>query len=164
MFDRSGDMEQLYEAYVQDVYRFLFSRCGDADLAEELTQETFFRAISSIGRFRGECSMKSWLFQIARHCLYRQWNRNKREKSVELTADLFDAAFTPEDDYVARESVKHLYQNILKLPENMRETVLLRLSGDLSFREIGEVQGKSENWARVTFFRAKQRLMETDKE
>lgn len=164
MFDRSGDMEQLYEAYVQDVYRFLFSRCGDADLAEELTQETFFRAISSIGRFRGECSMKSWLFQIARHCLYRQWNRNKREKSVELTADLLDAAFTPEDDYVARESVKHLYQNILKLPENMRETVLLRLSGDLSFREIGEVQGKSENWARVTFFRAKQRLMETDKE
>lgn len=157
-------MEQLYEAYVQDVYRFLFSRCGDADLAEELTQETFFRAISSIGRFRGECSMKSWLFQIARHCLYRQWNRNKREKSVGLTADLLDAAFTPEDDYVARESVKHLYQNILKLPENMRETVLLRLSGDLSFREIGEVQGKSENWARVTFFRAKQRLMETDKE
>lgn len=164
MFDRSGDMEQLYEAYVQDVYRFLFSRCGDADLAEELTQETFFRAISSIGRFHGECSVKSWLFQIAKHCLYRQWNRNKREKSVELTADLFDTDFTPEDDYVARESVKRLYQNILKLPENMRETVLLRLSGDLSFREIGEVLGKSENWTRVTFFRAKQRLMESDKE
>lgn len=144
--------------------RMFTVRCGDADLAEELTQETFFRAISSIGRFRGECSVKSWLFQIAKHCLYLQWNRNKREKSVELTADLFDAAFTLEDDYVARESVKCLYQNILKLPENMRETVLLRLSGDLSFREIGEVLGKSENWARVTFFRAKQRLMEADKE
>lgn len=152
VFDCSGDIGQLYEAYVQDVYRFLFSRCGDADQAEELTQETFFRAISSIGRFRGECSVKSWLFQIAKHCLYRQWNRNKSEKSAELTADLFDTAFTLEDDYVARESVKRLYQNILELPENMRETVLLRLSGDLSFREIGEVLGKSKNWARVTFF------------
>ena len=156
------DIEQIYRQYFRDVYRFLYSLCGNCDLSEELTQETFLRAITSIKRFRGICSIKSWLFQIARHCLYQQWDKERiRRASISKLQETLHITDGPSlyEEYIARENREHMYRSILTLPQTAREVLMMRIGGELSFREIGEVLGKSENWARVTFFRAKQQLI-----
>ena len=128
------DMEQIYQAHARTVYKFLLSQCHDADLAEELTQETFCQAVRSIDRFKGDCKVSVWLCQIAKHLWYQHLRRRKPEEPL------------PEDG----------------LPPNTREVVYLRAFGGLSFREIGDVLGRTETWARVTFYRGKETLRKGD--
>ena len=122
-------MEELYKENAELVYHFLLSKCRNADLAEDLTQETFLQAIKSIGRYNGACKISVWLCQIAKHLLV-----------------------------LAREELLDVLDRLHKLPVNMREVVYLRASVGLSFKEIGRIMGESENWARVNFFRAKELL------
>lgn len=161
------DIEQIYREYAKNVYRFLYSLCGDAEVSEELTQETFFQAMQSIKRYDGTCKMSVWLCQIAKHLWYRELDRRRRRPTEELTDDVLREGKgnavgnkPVEDAAILSGDKTALYHAIHALPEPMREIVHLRLSGEFSFSEIGEVLGKSENWARVTFYRAKQRLAE----
>lgn len=154
-----GHMEELYEEYAQMVYRFLLSACHDPDLAEDLTQETFFQAIRSLERFRGECRLSTWFCQIAKHVWYQYLEKHGRELAAEP-----DPALPGEEDTERQALVRVELADVLDvletLPPLVRRTVYLRTMEGLSYQEIGEILGKSENWARVTYFRAKQKLIE----
>lgn len=151
------DMEQIYREHAKTVYKFLLSLCRSAPLAEELTQETFYQAVRSINRFDGSCKISVWLCQIGKHLWYQYLQKNKREVPAE--AEVLDVAVaSAEEETLARESHVELLRQIHRLPEQTREVVYLRVFGGLSFREIGDVLGKTETWARVTFYRGKERI------
>jgi RNA polymerase sigma-70 factor (ECF subfamily) len=152
-------MEQIYKDHAQSVYKYLLSITSNPELAEELTQETFYRAIYSIDRYDGSCKISVWLCQIAKHIWYQELAKRTKYKAQELDEDI-PARSTPEDTVISASEKIALYKAIKTLNEPMKEVVLLRLSGELSFAEIGEILSKSENWARTTFYRAKKKIME----
>ena len=152
------DMEQIYKQYMPQVYKYLFSLCRDPHLAEELTQETFYQALKSIDGFRGECRLFVWLCQIAKHLWIKELNRKKKENKVELTESNPLSETNVLDETILREEKMTLYKALHTLGEPSREVMYLRLSGEFSFKEIGEIMGKDENWARVTFYRGKQKI------
>lgn len=155
----SDNMGALYAEYAQSVYRYLLSLCHSAQTAEELTQETFCRAILSSNRYNGSCKVSVWLCQIAKHLWYQHLRKEEKRAlpldhiSEPLTAPL-------EIQLAQQENSQDLYMAIHALDESYREVVYLRALGGLSYRQIGDVLGQSETWARVTFFRAKKQLLE----
>ena len=155
-------MEEIYRQHAQTVYRYLCSLTGDEDLSEELTQETFAQAVSSIGRFDGSCKVSTWLCAIAKNQLMAYRRRHPLQDSLDELAETgaspVGTAPSPEEETVAAERKRRLYAAIHESPEPAREVLYLRLLGGLSFREIGDVLGQSENWARVTFYRGKEKL------
>lgn len=153
------DMDAVYQEYAQLVYRFLYAHTQDADWSQELMQETFLRAVDSIARYDGSCKLSVWLCQIAKHILWQELRRKKRMDVVELTQELPDTVGTDaETSMLDKERTQELYRAIHLLPEIEKEVVLYRMSGELSFRQIGEILGKSENWSRTVFYRAKQKI------
>ena len=150
------DMDEIYRAYAQTVYKYLLAQTHNADLAEELTQETFYQAVRSIGRYNGSCKLSVWLCQIAKHQWYHHLRKTKHELPAEELPELPDVS--AEETVLGGEARMELLKKIHALPEDAREVVYLRSFGGLSFREIGDVTGHTENWARVTFYRGKQRL------
>lgn len=154
------DMRKVYEEYFHTVYGFLMGLSGgDDDLAEELTQETFYRAIKNSGKFRGECKMSTWLCQIAKYTYYQYLDKKKRHGEVSLE-DMTDTGIGEqlEQSFIENEEKLIVYKKIQELQSPMKDVFLLRLTGDLSFKEIGNIFGKTENWARVTYYRGKQIL------
>ncbi len=158
------DAQAMYVENVKPVYRYLFSLCGSVHDAEEMTAETFYRALKSIGRYNGECRLQSWLFQIAKHVWYQELQKRKRRPAPLEDAEALPAAGDVADSLVFKEERMTLYQRMQQLDEATREVIYLRLSGELSFREIGEILGKTENWARVSFYRGKERMKNDDAE
>jgi len=152
-------MDELYRQNSQIVYHFLYSLCKDASLAEDLTQETFLRALESLERYDGSCKVSTWLCQIAKHLLYQYWAKQKRECKVELSDQLI-AGENTETQAMNKVELEQVWDELQKLSESMRQVVTLRVLSDFSFKEIGAMLGKSENWARVTFYRAKVLLLE----
>ena len=154
------DIQDIYMEYADYVKRFLICLTGNGILAEDLTQETFYQAYKSINRYDGSCKMSVWLCQIAKHVYYDYLKKQKHyqtvsmEELVELSREL-TARANIEEKMIQREQLKNVYDNILLLNETQQKVFILRIFGDLSFREIGEIFSKSENWARVTFYRAK---------
>ena len=150
-------MNAIYRQHAQTVYKFLLSQTRDPGLAEELTQETFYQAVRSIDRFDGKCKVSVWLCQIAKHLWYQQLRKQKRE--VPLSEEGVDVPLpSAEEETLDRAERLELLRQVHSLPEPYREVVYLRAFGDLSFREIGDVLGKTETWARVTFYRGKEKL------
>ncbi len=158
-FCKNIDMDSVYQEYASLVYRFLYSYTQDAEWSQELMQETFLRAVGSISRYNGSCKLSVWLCQIAKHILYQELRKKKRLETVEL-ADYLPDASSPdgETSVLNQENKIELYQAIHHLPELEREVILYRITGELSFREIGAILGKSENWSRTVFYRAKQKI------
>ena len=150
-------MNAIYRQHAQTVYKFLLSQTRDPGLAEELTQETFYQAVRSIDRFDGKCKVSVWLCQIAKHLWYQQLRKQKRE--VPLSEEGVDVPLpSAEEETLDRAGRLELLRQVHSLPEPYREVVYLRAFGDLSFREISDVLGKTETWARVTFYRGKEKL------
>ena len=157
------DFERLYRENADIVYRYLFSLTRDADLAEELTQQTFCEAFYHPGRFRGDSAMSTYLCGIGKNLMKKELKRRARHDHLPLDqAEGFPAARSAEDETMGNIGRDRLFGRIHALPEDMREVVYLRLTGELSFSQIGTILGRSEVWARVTFYRAKQKLMEGD--
>lgn len=155
----SSDMEIVYQKYSRLVYGFLYSHTHNAEWSEDMTQETFLKASMSISRYDASCKLSVWLCQIAKHILWQEFRKKNRFKMVELTDDLTDVSILEGETLVIQQENKmELYQAVHLLPEQEKEVVLYRISGELSFREIGEIMGKSENWSRTVFFRAKQKI------
>lgn len=142
--------DEMYERYAQFVYRFLLSRCHDQSVAEELTQETFYQAFRSLEKYDGSCKLSTWLCGIAR-TLYAAYV-HKHPVMLDLDDSMIADAWTDQSGKV------RLLKAIQKLDGLQREVVYLRMYGDLSFANIADVLGRSENWARVTFYRAKEKL------
>lgn len=155
------DIEQIYKEYFNIVNKYLFCLTHNNDIAEELTQETFFRAVKKINKFKGECKMSVWLCQIAKNIWYDQCKKNKKiiftkeEVNIQDTENL-------ENQTIQKEEKLLLYKKMQKLDELTREVIYLRITGELTFKEIGVILNKTENWARVTFYRGKQKLKESD--
>ncbi len=151
-------MEEIYRQNAKIVYRFLYSRCREEQLAEDLTQETFLKAYRSLERFDGSCKISTWLCQIAKHLLYQYWEKQGKQDFEELPETLPADADT-ERQVLKRVELLEVLKELQELSGEMREVVYLRVLSDLSYKEIGEIMGKSENWARVTFYRAKEALL-----
>ena len=153
------DLNTVYRKEGALVYKYLCTLCHDEQLAEELTQETFYQALRSCERFDGSCKVSTWLCQIAKHLWYRELERQKKADTP-LTEDLPAKEPTAEERLQSREALVALFRRAHDLSTDAREVFLLRLTGELSFREIGEILGRSENWARVTYYRARQKVTE----
>lgn len=157
-----ADIEEYYRAHGKKVYYYILSLVHNEDLAEELTQETFFQAMKTINNYRGECKPSVWLCQIAKHVWYNYLVINKKWNLISIDQLSFDIPddFDIVSQIINQEDKSDLYKRIQKLDNPMKEIVCLRVASDLSFFEIGEIMNRSENWARVTFYRAKKKLME----
>lgn len=150
------DFEDVYDRFFKDVYLFVLTMSGNQAVAEDITQETFFRALKEIKNFRGGCSVKSWLCQIAKNLYIDDMRRKKRFQSAK--EELADGPVKAEDAeslVVRREEVISVYKALHCLEEPYKEVFSLRTLGELSFREIADIFEKSESWARVTYHRAK---------
>ena len=159
--DDPMDMDQIYRTYERMVYQFLYMRTHDAHWSQDLLQETFLRAVTSISRYDGSCKLSVWLCQIARHVLWQELRKRGKTDFAELADSIPDPGNPDAETQVLQsEDRVGLYRAIHRLSEKEREVVLYRITGELSFREIGEILEKSENWARTTFYRAKLRLRE----
>ena len=156
------DMEQIYEKYFETVSKYLFCLTHNSDTSEELTQETFYRAVKNINKFKGNCKMSVWLCQIAKNLWYDELKKNKKSKNIEEEIFLIQSENEVERDVISNDSKLRLYKKLQKLDKNTREVIYLRITGELSFKEIGDILNKTENWARVTFYRGKQKLKESD--
>ena len=148
------DFEEIYQTYFADVYRYILALSRDAHTAEEVTQETFFRALASIDQFRGDCQLRVWLCQIARN-QYLSLCRERKHRG-ELEQEPGDDGL--ECGFADRDAAKRLHRLLHDLPEPYKEVFSLRTFGELPFAQIGELFGKTESWARVTYFRARQKL------
>ncbi len=153
-----ADMGAIYKEHADTVFRFLLVKTGSADLAEELTQETFYQAIKSIDRYDGSCRISTWLCGIAKNVLYTYTYKSGRDAlSIEDVPE--PSSESAEEKLLRDTGQERIYSAIHSLPEPWREIVHLRLLGGLAFRQIGAVFGQSENWARVNYYRAKQSLV-----
>ncbi len=153
------EMESLYREYAKQVYKYLFTLCHNADLAEELTQETFYRALKSSKNYDGTCKIYVWLCQIGKHVWYQELDRQRRRGTAELVDDIVASEKNLEEAAILRDEKMRLFRLLHRLEEPVREVMYLRLTGEFSFKEIGELLGRDETWARVTFYRGKQKLM-----
>lgn len=159
------EFEAIYNENFKRVFSFVNKLCGDGDLAEELTQETFFQAFKSFYRFRGECEISTWLTAIAKHTYYQYLRKNKLGPdaiSLDYLAETYCAntLCSPEDELV-KKSVSEATRRIVgSIPEKYRDVVMLRIYGEVPFSQIAKVLNISESSAKVIFFRAKKILME----
>lgn len=153
------DFDQIYKTYFKDVYLYLRSLSASCDIAEELAQETFEKALKSIDRFDGTKDIRAWLFTIAKNSYYTDRKRQNRftEKIPEDLAD-------PQSIFVERfqdeETAFHIHQFLHDMKEPYKEVFTLRVFGELAFDKIGLLFGKSASWARVVFYRAKTQIKE----
>ncbi|MCM3635850.1 RNA polymerase sigma factor [Paenibacillus camelliae] len=150
----------IYEKHFRDVYRFIYSLCGDESLAEEITQETFLRALKHIDSFQGKCQMKVWLCQIAKNIFFTHQSKRKRISECEID---MDNSLTSQDQPLVKalaqkDEALRIHKIVHRLKEPYKEVFTLRIFGELSFAEISQLFNKSESWARVTFYRAKQMI------
>ena len=152
--DAVEDYQTIYTQYFGDVYKYLLTLCRDPVLAEEITQETFFKALKSLDSFRGQCRLYVWLCQIAKNTLFSHLKKCREPEAREILLD------SPEENLLQKESAFAVHQILHTLPEPYKEVFSLRVLGELSFRQIGILFGKTENSARVTYHRARLKTKE----
>lgn len=156
-----SDFRKVYEEYAQAVYRFLLTLSGSEDLAEELLQETFYQAWQHINRFEGRCNLYTWFCQIGKNAWLKECRRNNRYTTTpweELT--IHDPAPTPEEHVITQEEYRRVRAAMMALEEPFRDVFILHAMGGIKLKEIAFIYQKSESWARVTYFRAKQKILQ----
>ena len=160
------DLQEVYINYANDIKRFLFCLTHNYDLSEELTQETFYQACKSIERYDGTCKMSVWLCQIAKHVFYDYLKKQKHygqvgiDENFDFIAEENQQEVSLEDYFVIKEQAEDIIHAALNMKEPYSKIFLLRTLGEMSFKEIGYIFKKSDNWARVTYYRAKEMLNE----
>lgn len=154
-------IRKVYDEYAKSVYRFLLSLTGSEDLAEELLQETFYQALQHINKFEGKCSLYTWLCQIGKNAWYKECRRKKRFSDENLD-DLVLVSKEPsvESQIIEKLDYAKMRKAIFKLEEPYRDVLILHIYGNIKLSEIAAIYGKSESWAKVTFFRAKQKIVQ----
>ena len=153
------NLDSIYQEYADLVFKYLFSLCHDEHTAEELTQETFYQAVRSAKKYDGTCKVSTWLCQIAKHLWYREIDKRKRKGTSQLVEEIISDEQSLEEKFSQKEDLMKIFRQVHVLDEVSKEIFFLRIMGDLSFREIGNIFEKNENWARVTFYRAKQKIV-----
>ena len=152
-----ADFEEIYSAYFRDVFLYLYSLSGDRHVAEDITSETFLKAIESIDSLKGTCDLRVWLCQIAKNGYFSYLRRNKKlvhmERLPEKAAD-----HDLEQAITLSEASMKVHEILHNLGEPYKEVFSLRVFGELSFKKIAALFGKSENWACVTYHRARNKI------
>lgn len=156
------DIDEIYKKYSKTVYKYLFCLTHDSDIAEEITQETFYIALKDISKFRKECKIEVWLCQIAKFIWYKELKKNKRNVNIDEINNICSEEDI-EENLIRKDEKEKLYKKLELLDNKTKEVILLRITSELSFKQIGDILGKNETWARVTFYRGKEKLKEVDK-
>ena len=152
------EFEKIYDQHFREVYAFILSMSRNEKLAEEITQETFFKALKAIDGFKGQCKMNVWLCQIAKNTYFTHLSKQKRlvpEEAVESSGDA-----VMEQLMENREEAMRVHKVLHSLQDPYKEVFTLRIFGELSFRDISGLFGKTESWARVTYHRARQKIQD----
>lgn len=164
------NFEEIYNKYFREVYLFILAMSKNAEIAEEITQETFFKALKGADKFEHACSVKTWLCQIGKNTYLTYLKKRKHLIDEEPEFSRTDAEVrqgemqSPEVICLRKDEMLSIYKVLHCLEEPYKEVFTLRALGDLSFREIGEIFGRKEGWARVTYHRAKVKIQELVKE
>lgn len=151
------EFEKIYRTYFGDVYQYIRRLSGDENIAEEITSEAFFKAMRGIGGFRGDCDIRVWLCQIAKNCYYTHLKKAKKTDSlddIELS-ELLSEESTIEEQCMKHEEATRIRVVLHNISEPYKEVFMWRVFAELSFKQIGQIFDKSENWACVTYHRAK---------
>ena len=153
-------IEELYNTYFHDVYLYMMSLSKNEEISEEITQETFFRAMKSLDKFEGKSSIKTWLCQIARNLFINHIKKQKRFSDDELPADIPDVKADFVEKISDNSEAVSIHKILHNLEEPYKEVFSLRVFSELSFKQIADIFGKTESWARVTFHRGKLKISE----
>ena len=154
-----ADFKEVYKLYFRDVYHYAYSLCRNASMAEEITQETFFKALNGLDSFDGKCKVSVWLCQIAKNT-YLSICRKKKHLDYDIDTMSLVSDHNIEDIYLSRESAFEIHKILHRLQEPYKEVFFLRVFGELSYAQIAELFSKTETWARVTYHRAKLKIQE----
>lgn len=155
------NIEEIYEEYFETINKYLFCLTRNSDISEELTQETFYIAVQKIDSFKGECKISTWLCKIAKNLWIDELKKRKHIKDMdENELLLLNSKDELENIIISKENKIDLYKKLQNLDELTREVIYLRISGELSFKEIGTILNITETWARVTYYRGKEKLKE----
>lgn len=153
------DIKQVYEENFGDVYKYVFAMTKNKELAEDVTADTFLKAMKNIGSFRGECELKVWLFGIAKNTYRSLLRKNRSLSDEEIPENVPDPSGNVQSEVENRLTSSELHKILHSLEEPYKEVFTLRVFGDLSFREIGELFERSDHWACVTYHRAKEKIL-----
>lgn len=151
------DFEEVYSSYFHNVFLYVCSLTSDRTLAEEVAQETFVKAMQALDRFDGEKDILAWLFTIARNTYFSHCRRQKRFAEEPVSARCEDTVL---ERMIDQEQAYQIHEFLHSMREPYKEVFTLRVLGELPFEKIGRLFGKSEGWARVTYYRAKKQIAE----
>ena len=154
-----ADFKEVYKLYFRDVYHYTYSLCRNASMAEEITQETFFKALNGLDSFDGKCKVLVRLCQIAKNT-YLSICRKEKHIDYDIDTVSLISDHNIEDNYLSRESAFEIHKVLHRLQEPYKEVFFLRTFGELSYAQIAELFSKTETWARVTYHRAKLKIQE----
>lgn len=156
------DFEKLYADYFNDVFLYILRLSGNEHIAEEITSDTFFKAMHSVDRFRGECDIRVWLCQIAKNSYFSYLKKQKKVQSLQESELLLlpDLPDTAEEQILRADEAEQLRKILHEIDEPYKEVFMWRVFADMSFRQIGQIFSKSENWACVTYHRARKQIRE----
>lgn len=156
------EFEQIYSTYFKSVYLYVRQLSGDEYIAEEITNETFFKAMRSLDSFRGDCDIRVWLCQIAKNCYYSFLKKAGRINRVE-DAELLNIPSqdeTVEERVLQKDEANQIQKILHGIPDPYKEVFMWRIFAELSYKQIGQIFNKSENWACVTYHRARNMIRE----
>lgn len=153
-------IEELYNNYFHDIFLYLRSITKSEQLAEELTQETFFKAMRSLDKFKEDCDVRTWLCQIAKNSYYSYCRKNKRMSYEEIPGSTEDSSISIELSLENSETSAWIHKILHNMSKPYKEVFTLRVFGELSYKQIAQLFGKTDNWAAVTFHRAKLKIID----
>lgn len=153
-----ADFEAIYIQYYENVYKYILSLCKNKTLAEDITQEAFYKAMTHLNQFKGKCTLYVWLCQIAKNTYYTIAKKQNLHTS-ETDINLYELSEPSIENYISdKETAWEIHKFLHKLNEPYKEVFSLRIFGELSFSQIGELFNKTDSWARLIFHRAKNQL------
>ncbi len=153
------EFEKLFNENSGFVFKYLMKMTQNVSLSEELTQETFFRAYMNYSSLRNKKKASVWLCQIAKNTYFAWYNEHKKKESIDHL-ETVSGSENIEDMFIQKELSQKALLCLHQLEEPYKEVFMLSVFGGFSLKDISSIFGKSESWARVTFYRAKQKLIE----
>ena len=154
------NFEEIYCKYYKSIYKYLVTITGKSNIAEEITQETFFKAMKRINTYDPNKKMLTWLCQIAKNTYFSEYKRHRKIQELDECETIVDDEKSIIEKIIDNEDNINILKILHELDEPYKEVFSLRVYCELSFRQIGEIFGKSENWARVTYYRSKLKIKE----
>ncbi|WXR62710.1 sigma-70 family RNA polymerase sigma factor [Peptostreptococcaceae bacterium AGR-M142] len=151
-----SEFSEIYKLYFDDVYKYVLTLSKNELIAEEITQETFFKALKNIDKFNGSCKLYVWLCQIAKNTYFTIYKKQSNNKNLVDNKESNDL----EKELINKEKAFDIHKILHHMQEPHKEVFTLRTFGELPFNKIGQLFGKTDSWARVTYHRAKLKIQE----